>query len=519
MTATQNSQELAVHRQDIIGKLNLSLHGDLVAYNAVIGAACRQDPEFLAHLIAFDFTNGQIKDTKIALPVITLACREFPDELVENSLAHIAMQSPREILKALQFSIKSGTPARRQRLLERTIHGWLSHREKEPGKWQRMAARHRRSLKTLYSLTHAKAPQWASTILFGRYKDGDTWVDAMYAPGSIFADIKNLATMAPAQVAATIQKWHLSPLVVSGAMAGAKAAQSDSAVVQATMDQMSDTEVVTRAASLERKGLSRDASLKDTFRKKVAKATGSKKATLKTSVAADEVEDEGLKTMLRELQERQIQAQKDAGRGIDGNWLVICDRSQSQEVAIELGSHIAAAIAKFVTGKVWLVFCNNDVTPIEVTGKSLEEIKSLTRFVIANGATSYGIGLAWAIDKKLDLDGVAIVGDGGENTAPLFVNAHGVYKNKFDKDLPVYLYQTYCPPQYAMSSGGNPRNFGALMEQSHTPFTAYDLTSGKVDYYSLPSLVQTMSASRFGVVEKIMACPLVTLEMVFRKAA
>lgn len=514
-----NTQELGLKRQDVVNKLNLSVHGDLASYNAVIGAACRQDPEFLAHLIAYDFTNGQIKDTKIALPVITLASADFPDELVENSLAHIAMQSPREILKALRFSIASGTTARRQRLLEKTVRGYLSGREAEPGKWTRLAARHRRPLKSLYSLAHAKAPQWVSTALFGRYKVDGNWVNAMYAPGSVFADIKNLSTMAPAQVAATIQKWHLSPLVVSGAMAGSKVAQSDASVVQATIEQMSDTEVITRAASLERKGLSRDSSLKETFRKKVSKATASKKATLKTSVAADEVEDEGLKTMLRELQERQIQVQKDSGRGIDGNWLVIVDRSQSQEVAIELGAHIGAAIAKFVTGNVWLVFCNTDVTAVEVTGLGIDEIKAKTKFIFASGSTSYGVGLAWAIDKQLALDGVVIVGDGGENSAPLFVNAHGVYKKKFEKDLPVYLYQTYCPPNYAMSPGGDPRNFAKLMEQGSTPFTAYDLTSGKVDYYSLPSLVQTMSASRFGVVEKIMACPLVTLEQVFGKIA
>lgn len=523
-----STQELGIQRQDIIGKLNLSVHGDLQAYNAVIGAACKQDPEFLAHLIAFDFTNGQIKDTKVALPVITLASKEFPDELVENSLAHIAMQSPREILKALQFAIKSGTPARRQRMLEKAVRGFLAQKEKEPGKWSRLAARHRRSLKSIYSLTHAKAPQWVSTALFGRYKVDGSWVNAMYAPGSIFADIKNLATMGPDQAAATIQKWHLSPLVVSGAMSGSKA-QSDSAVVQATMEQMSDTEVITRAKSLEGKGLSRDANLKDTFRRKVAKATTSKKATLKTSVAADEVDDEGLKTMLRELQERQIQAQKDAGRGVDGNWLVICDRSQSQEIAIELGAHIAGAIAKFVTGKVYLVFCNTEATPIDVTGLSLDQIKEKTKFIIASGSTSYGVGLAWAIDKKYDLDGIVIVGDGGENTPPIFAQQHGAYETKFDKSLPVYFYRTFVEARYATSQGGNPKNFANNMNVGHMignrasytpiPFTEYDLSSGKVDYYSLPNLVQSMNASRFGVVEKIMACPLVTLEMVFGKVA
>ena len=346
--------------------------------------------------------------------------------------------------------------------------------------------------------------------LFGRYKNADgEWIKASYAPGSIFADIANLSKMAPPQVAATIQKWHLSPLVVSGAMAGAKAAQQDSAVVQAGMDQMSDTELVTRAKSLERKGLSRDAALKDTFRKKVAKATTSKKATLKTSVAADEVEDDGLKTMLRELQERQIQAQKDAGRGIDGNWLVLCDRSGSQAQSITLGSHVAAAITKFVSGKVWLVFMNTDVTPIEVTGKTLDEIQATTKFIFAGGGTSYGVGLQWAIEKKLDIDGIALIGDGGENSGARFHVEYARYERLFAKQPPVYFYIT----------SGESNVFTHSMKAAGFTTTDFDLTSGRVDYFSLPNLVQSMSASQFGVVEKIMACPLVTLKQVLPNLA
>jgi len=159
--------ELGVTRNEIVNKLNLSLHGDLPAYQGVIGAACKQDPEFVAHLISFDFTNGQIKDSKIALPVITLASRDFPDELIENSLAHIAMQPPREMLKAVRFAIASNTTARRQKSLDRVVRGYLAQRESEPGKWSRLAVRHRRSLKSLYALTHAPMPQWASIALFG----------------------------------------------------------------------------------------------------------------------------------------------------------------------------------------------------------------------------------------------------------------------------------------------------------------------------------------------------------------
>ena len=493
--------EQGVTRNQIVNELSRSAHGKLNEYEKIIGQACSKDPEFVAHLIAWDFVNGQIKDSKIALPVITLAHREFPDELAENSLAHIAMQSPRELLKSLRFSIEANAPARRQKRLENTIRQYLSIREAEPGKWNRMVARHRRSLKSLYALTHAKMPDWASAILFKN----------QYVPGSIFADIAALGKMNAAQAAATIAKWHLSPLVVSGAMAGSNSA-NDSGVVQATMEQMSDTEVVTRAQSLEKQGLSRDSALKETFRKKVAKATKSGKATLKTGVAAEEVEDESLKTMLKELQERQIQAQKDAGRGIDGNWLVIADKSGSQTLSIELGKAVAASVAKFVTGRVWLAFCDTSVSAFEVTGMPLEQIEDKAKYVRANGGTSYGVGLMWA--GKQDLDGIAIVGDGAENSMPVFAGVYSAYKQAAKKEPPVYLYRT-ASTEWA----SNCQQFKRFMDQAGFGFSEFDLSHGKVDYYSIPNLVQSMNASRFGVVDKIMACPLVTLEQVLPQLA
>src|SRR5579863_8117144 len=154
--------EQGINRNQILNELSRSSHGKLAEYSPIISQACSVDPEFVAKLIAWDFINGQIKDSKLALPVLSLAHREFPDELVENSLAHLAMQPPRELLKAVRFSIENGAPSRRQKALEKTIRRYLGFKEKEPQKWNRLAARHRRSLKALYALTHCPMPEWAS---------------------------------------------------------------------------------------------------------------------------------------------------------------------------------------------------------------------------------------------------------------------------------------------------------------------------------------------------------------------
>lgn len=495
--------EQGVSRNQILGELSRSAHGKLAEYSPIVSEACRVDPEFIAKLIAWDFINGQVKDTKVALPILTLAERQFPVELLENSLAHLALQPPRELLKALKFSMASDMSSNRRSRLEGMIRAYLTSKQADPGKWARLAVRHRRSLKTLYKVTHCGCPEWVSVALFGDVNK----IRAPYVPGSIFADIANLHRMEPAQMAVAIQKWHLSPLVVSGAMAGAGAKKDASQVVQAGMEQMSDTELITRAKGLEKQGLNRDGVLRETFRKKVSKATKSTKATLKTGVAADEVEDEGLKTMLKELQERQIASQKSAGRGIDGNWLVISDKSGSQQESIELGKEMAAVITKFVGGKVWLLFCDSACrSGIDATGKTLEQIKNEARYILANGGTSYGTGLDWIISKGLQIDGVVIIGDGGENTPPIFANSWRTYEKMHSKQLPVYWYRT--------AGSDSPENFRGFMRGASIPVTEFDVSHGKVDYYSLPNLVQTMNANAFGVVDKIMAVPLLTFEMV-----
>lgn len=486
--------EQGISRNEILNELSRSSHGKYAEYVPTISLAAAKDPEFVAHLIAYDAINGQVKDSKIAVPVISLL-PAYPGELIENSLAHLMLLPPREMLKAFTFSGEIGIGISRRKKLRNTIRRFLLHKEQDQRKWSSMVVRHRQAVTDLYAETRCAMPKWASEILF----------KSQYVPGSIFHDVKNLEYMNSSQAAATIQKWRLSPLIAQSALGRAKSIKDDSAVVQATLSQMSDTEVVTKVKALEKSGALSDKSTKEVLRKKLAKATTTKKATLKTSVAAEEVEDESLKTMLKELQERQIASQQAAGRGIDGSWLVISDKSGSQAESIDLGKQIASVITRFVSGRVWLAFCDTGCYGKEVTGESLEVIKSWSKFVMANGGTSYGVGLEWAISKKFELDGVVIVGDGAENNPPAYAYTHRAYEQSAGKRIPTYIFLTKG------DSGGA---FQRSMKQIGSPLTEFDLTHGKVDYYSLPNLVQQMSANRFGVIEKIMACPLLTLDQV-----
>jgi hypothetical protein len=53
------------------------------------------------------------------------------------------------------------------------------------------------------------------------------------------------------------------------------------------------------------------------------------------------------------------------------------------------------------------------------------------------------------------------------------------------------------------------------MNMAGIPYTEHDFSHGQVDYYSVPNLVSTLNANTFGVVDKIMATKLLTLDEVF----
>lgn len=90
--------EVSITKNKIISELARSAHGALKEYVPVGQEAARREPEFMAHLIAWNERNGEIRDSKVALPVVSLSVESFNDpEFVANSLAHIAKQGPREL--------------------------------------------------------------------------------------------------------------------------------------------------------------------------------------------------------------------------------------------------------------------------------------------------------------------------------------------------------------------------------------------------------------------------------------
>lgn len=478
-----------VTKNEIISELTKSPHGKLKEYEDTARKAIEHEGEFYAHLIAWNQRKGQIRDAKVALPVLQLTSKA-DKEFRENALANLSLLDPRNLLRAMKFARELKIPASNWKALKGMVHDYLRYREWNYQKWERVVLQHRASMKALYVASNTKPLKALySEILF----------DREYPAPSVFNVLGQLKNMSPLEAAGEIIVRKIPFLVALGAL-GAK--QKDPDLVMALIQRMSPTELVTNTKRLERLGVKTNQVLRASFQEALGKAGDSKvnANTLKTSVAVDAIDDPDIAAKLQVLQEKQIAK----APGIEGNWLVLGDKSGSMREAIEVSRHVAASLAKFVRGDVALVFFDELPRQFVVTGKTLDQIMEETKRVKAEGGTNIGCGMRWVLDNGMDIDGVVIVSDGGENRRPVFAEVYKEYARKMDKTPPVYFYKAKGSDMDALS-----HNLKAL----GVDFQTFDLTGG-TDYYALPNLVLQMKANRYSLVQEILDTPLLKLATV-----
>lgn len=488
--------EKGLTKNQILSELTKSTHGKLVEYIDVGQKAVKQEPEFMAHLIAWNAIKGQVRDSQVALPILSLTAPSFPSDLLENSLAHLVDLGPRELLRAYRFSYEAKVKGKMKKTLTGLVHSYLREIEKPWKRFEEVGIQHRHTLKELYALTHTRpGSDKIRAVLFGQLRDG-TKVPLPH--GSIFEKVHNLKDMSPEEAAGTILEAKIPFLIAKGAL-GKKI--KEESLILALIKRMSATELVTNSKLLEELGMNNSPALKGAYNEALEKAQKSTKNVLKTTKAAENVKDEETRSKLRGLQDKQLQS-----LGVEGDWLVLGDRSGSMSHSIQKAREVAATLAKMVKGKVWLVFFDTSPQTIDVTGLPLDKINELTKHIHAGGGTSIGCGLQRMLDSNVSIDGIAIVSDGGERNSPFFPDVYKKYSKKFDKEVPVYFYQV----------PGDEPFFVKSMEQEKLDMQIFDLRKNQVDYYSLPNLVKTMRTNRYSLIDEIMAVPLKSLGSNFK---
>lgn len=471
--------EKTFSRNSAISLLTKSAHGALKEYVEGVRECGTRDPEFLARLTAWNLRNGKIRDAKIALSVASLEVLTDA-ELRENALACFGSLSPREMVRGMRFAYE--LPKVSNRSLAMVARKRLEELESSPRKFARVALQHKKSLQEMYALSHTKAGEQARSLVFGR---GEATL------------VSKLASMSAEEAAGTILEHRIPFLTASGAL-GKRAA--DPTIALALLEVMTPTEVVTNAKRLEKLGVRTVPSLRGKFEEKIGEVGRSTAATLKTTRAAEAIGDTEVGEKLRAAQDRQLNS-----ISVEGDWLVLGDKSGSMSLCIEAARHVSATLARVAKGKVMLSFFDTSVTSYDVTGKSYEEILQLSRFIKANGGTSIGAGIAHAQGKGFIADGIVIVTDGQENGAPFFAHAYPKYCEFAGKDIPVYVYLI----------GSAQNTLAYRTKDAGISLEVFDITSA--DFYSLPNLIATMRTNRFALSDEIMQTPLLRLADIFKQ--
>lgn len=486
------TEKLTISRNQLVNQILRIGHGKLEVFAEVGLRAVNEEPELFGHLIAWNHIKGEVRDSKNALPI--LALRGGVDmELFENAVAHLCQLDPRNLVKAIGFNreLSKQHPVTRGagNLLEKAVQRYLREREEAPSWWVRSALQHRKSMKALYALYHIKPNKLAQDVLFKRVRP----------KGSVFEAIANLKHMAPMEAAGTILNYKIPFLTAMGAVGGVK---NKPDIVMALIDQTSGNELIGNTEMFRRLGVFDNPVLKSAFDAAVERAKKDKRmSSLKAGKAAEKVGDKKTADKMKKVQESKL----DQLGGIEGDWLILGDCSGSMARSVELAKAVAALITQQVKGQVYLVFFNTGPYRFEVTGKSLDEIKEMTKRIGASGGTSIGCGLALLADSNIVVNGIVICSDGGDNTHPYFHMAYPKYAVKMGIEPTVY--HLWVP--------GDMNALKGFCERAGITVQEFDVS--RMDYYALPNLIKTLRTSRFTLVDEIFSTPLLTLNDVFQK--
>ena len=155
--------EQVLSRNSAIAELVKSPHGDLDAYAPLATRFVAEDPEFFAHLVAWNHLKGSIRDAKLALPI--LGTKSESPELAQNGYAHLALASPRDFLRGCEWARK-GSHAGSNSKLRELVAQYLDFRLKDTHRAFRAILQHRKSLKALHAQYHVKPTEWVERVLF-----------------------------------------------------------------------------------------------------------------------------------------------------------------------------------------------------------------------------------------------------------------------------------------------------------------------------------------------------------------
>jgi hypothetical protein len=464
--------ELKLERNRMLASMMHVAHGELSQYIEPCLDVARRDPELFAHFLAWNEAKSQVKDTKVAFPCIALVTT-IDEEYLFNAARAITLRDMRSVGKSIAFVRnlrKQGyQDGGNVQTLHDAIQWYLADMEKNKGRWFRAFVSDRKSLKSLYYWGRFTQPKWVSEC-FAKH----------YPQNSLPDIVSRLHLMSPQEAAGQILVHDIPFHILSGAVN-----MKNEDILLAILETITGNQLVAWTEMLKRYGVMDNPILKLSYEKALERAAKDRR------VAVKRIDDLAEKHTSGDIQAKVRKARKEAADAKGKiapctKVAILADVSGSMHGVISLSQEMAAMIAERASG-VSLTFFDDSARGFDVTGKTLEEIRHITRSVNANGQTSIGAGLRKAMADQPDTGLVVVITDGGENCSPYFTDVWNKLPNK--PELAVVWY------------GNSHRNWIPQL-------IAFQEFNGNNDTYGMAEVVNLLKADPFELLDEVLATPL-----------
>lgn len=506
-------------RVAILDSLLTTPHRDLDRLWGLHEDLARRDPRFYAHLAAWYFEKGEVRDHKHVF-VAALALSKFEGHR-DVGLALLRRLPPWEVTRVVDFihgdqkaadaraaraqaeaeaKHRKGKPKKQKKLdakpdgkakpsglfrnlprsLKTEVERMLREREADPDALDAAALHGRKALVRLYALLHVKPGPLAQRILFDDDPPEGTRVRAL----------KDLAKLTdPVEQARAIVAGRIPFRVAVGAIK-----RLTPSVLVALVDAMSSQELINHLGMLREHGAFEDPGLERLIHERLERAKGDRRVqAMKGSVAAAAAGvDKKTKAALAAVAEARLQAKGRIRRSTG----LLCDKSGSMEQAIEVTKRLGALVATICEQPLVCWAFDTVAYPVAPGDGSLASWERAFLGITAGGGTSCGVALQAMRKRNQRVEQVVLVTDEEENTAPRFADELARYGEALGVVPHVVIVRV---------GRGLDQVERALREAGHP----VDVVRFTGDYYALPNVIPFLEQpGRADLVLEILETPL-----------
>ena len=451
-------------RLKILDSLLQSTHRDINQVVDTHKTMIQEDPLFYAHLAVWAMDNTEIRDHKEVF-VASLLLSEFPEH---REAGYMLLQDfPPYQVERIKDHVKMVFKKNPPRIMKTAVKNYLRAIESNVNRFDGAVVKQHRALTGLYASFKIKPNERAQATLFDNNPPAD----------SKMAQVKLLAaTTDPTEQARIIVEKNIPYTTAVGALENLTPT-----VLAASINQMTEQEVLVNISSLKKRGALDNPDLKSLVEEKLVRAKKSTKVDALKAQKASEAAglDADLTKKLVEISDARV---KSLGR-ISKSTALLIDKSSSMEQAIEIGKQVGALVSSITESNFYCWAFDDHAVQIKCQSNSLDDWTKAFRMVRAGSATSCGSGIAQLVLNNQLVEQIIMVTDQDENRNPFFEAAMNTYKQKFG----------FYPRMVFVNCGrAVVKKLEVVCQANKIEYEVFNVPSN-ADYYSLPNLIPLLS--------------------------